>query len=156
MTGRRFHPNPGHVLAATAFLLPTVATAAPKGVAPLLAVATLAALVLGGYRDLPRLEPLRMLATLVILLGVVGLASALWSVVPEHSLSVGLRFLAIGAGGMVLLSVARGIGERERETLQRTLIWGFALALVALAIAGIVQRVGLFRVSSTEEIAHWT
>jgi O-antigen ligase len=155
MIGRVFRPSPGLVLVATAFLLPTVATAAPLGVAPLLGIAGVAALVLGAYKDLRRLEPLRMLATLIILLGVVGLVSARWSVIPEHSLSVGLRFLAISAGGMILLVAAFGIGEREREVVRRALIWGFGLSLVALAIAGLIQKLGM-PTGSIEEIKRWT
>ncbi|HUK10595.1 MAG TPA: O-antigen ligase family protein [Stellaceae bacterium] len=153
--GRAFRPNPGHVLAATAFLLPVLAAVAPLAVAPLLGVVAIAALALGGYRDLNRLEPIRLLATLVILLGVVGVGSALWSVVPGHSLSVGLRFLLISAGGMVLLAVAYGIGERERDAVRRALFWGFTLALAALAVAGLVQRLGMPS-GTVEEIKRWT
>lgn len=156
MIGRRVAISSGHVLAVIAVLLPTIAIAAPKAEAPLLAVAALATLGLGGYRDLPKLEPLRVLATLVILLGVVGLASALWSVVPWHSVSVGIKFLAVAGGGMVLLAAARAIGEREREILRRALACGFALALIVLAIAALVQKIGVLYGTPSGMGASWT
>jgi len=134
-------PTPSHVLALAAFLLPLVATLAPMGMAPLLALAALAALAVGGYRDLRRLEPMRIFATLIILLGIVGTASALWSVLPEHSLLEGLRFLAISAAGMTMVAVALGLGERRRELVRRALLWGFVIALGVIAAAVLANEI---------------
>jgi len=131
--------QPGHAIALAALLMPSVATVAPLAMATLLPLAAVGALVLGGYRELWRVDAVRPLVILLALLGLTGAASAAWSIIPLHSLLEGLRFLVICAVGLVLIAAAAGLDAEERAGVQRMLLYGFVLALVILAAAGLAR-----------------
>jgi O-antigen ligase len=131
--------RPGHALALAGLLTPPLATVAPLALAPLLAVAAMAALALGGYRELWRLDALRALVVTLTLLGLFGAASALWSVIPLHSLLEGFRFLLICGAGLVLTATALGLDPDERQRVARWFLCGFMIALVILGGAALLH-----------------
>jgi O-antigen ligase len=122
------------VLPATAFLLPPLAVFAPLGAAPLLAVAAVASLLLDWRRCRAGLSGLRTLAWLLAALGLWGTASGIWSIIPGHSIFEGLRFLALSAGGLALLSYALAASEAEGRRTANALMAGLVLAVICLAI----------------------
>jgi O-antigen ligase len=123
------------VLPVTAFILPPLAVFAPLGAAPLLAIAAIAALLLDWRRCRAGLADLRTLAWLLAGLALWGTASAIWSIIPGHSLFEGLRFLALSAGGLVFLSAALTADGPERRRIRTALAAGLVLALAFLALA---------------------
>jgi exopolysaccharide production protein ExoQ len=131
--------RPGCALAGAGLLMPPLATLAPLSLAPLLAVAAVGALALGGYRELWRLDGLRALVVMLALLGLLGAASALWSIIPLHSALEGLRFLLICAAGLALIAAALGLDDAERERATRWFLWGFVIGLVILSAAAILS-----------------
>lgn len=124
----------GAVSPATAFILPPLAVFAPLGAAPLLAVAAFAMLVLDWERCRPSAGALKTPAILLAALGLWGAASALWSILPGHSLFEGLRFLALSAGGLVFFARALATTDEERRRISTFLMLGVILALALLAI----------------------
>jgi len=139
MIERLSRARPGHVLALAGLLMPPLAAAAALSLAPLLAVVALGTLTLGGYRELWRLEALAGLVIALALLGIVGTASAAWSIIPLHSFLEGMRFLAICAGGLVVIAVALSLDTQERDRAFRWLVLGVVLALVILALAALAR-----------------
>ena len=133
--------GPGHALALAGLLTPPLATVAPLALAPLLAVAAVAVLALGGYRELWRLDILRALVVTLTLLGLFGAASALWSVIPLHSLLEGFRFLIICGAGLALTATALGLDPLERQRVARWFLCGFVIALVILGGAALLHAV---------------
>ena len=131
--------TPGLGLVVAAFLLPPVAAVAPLAIAPLLAVSSVLALALGAYRRLEQLIPLRPLIVILGLLCLWATASALWSILPLHSLLEGLRLFAIVAAGLIMVLVALDLAAPERERLGRALLWGFLIALALLAVAALAR-----------------
>src|SRR5262249_22149294 len=131
--------RPSHSLALAGLLMPPLAVVAPLSLAPLLTLAAIGTVALGGYRDIPRLIAVRPLIVLLTLLGALGTLSAAWSIIPLHSFLEGLRFLAISTSGLVLVAVVLNSGTEDRERIGRLLLAGFAIALAALAIAGLTR-----------------
>src|SRR5579859_3599071 len=80
-----WRPKPAHALMVAAAVAPPLATVAPLGLAPLLAVVAALAVASGAYRYWDFLGTVRPLVVLLGLLGVWATASALWSIVPMHS-----------------------------------------------------------------------
>jgi len=134
------NPRPGYALALAGLLMPPLATVAPLSLAVLLPLAAIGALALGGYRELWRLDGVRALVVMLSMLGLLGMASALWSIVPLHSFLEGLRFLVICAAGLVLIATARGLADTERERVTRWFLWGFVIAVAVLAAAAILSE----------------
>jgi exopolysaccharide production protein ExoQ len=122
------------IVAALGLLVPPLVVLAPLGTAPLLAISGLAAIALAASiiaRALPRLT---VLALLLSALGFWGATSALWSIVPGHSLFEGIRFLGESVCGICLLVTAMGIAPERRTRLARTLTAGIVLALAVLVV----------------------
>jgi hypothetical protein len=128
-----------HALALAGLLAPPLATVAPLGLAPLLAAAAVAALALGGYRELWRLDVIRTLVVTLALLGVLGTASALWSIVPFHSFLEGLRFFLICGAGLVMIATALGLDDRDRERVSGWFLTGILVAVLILIAAAILR-----------------
>jgi O-antigen ligase len=126
----RIHPS--FVLAAGGFLLPVVAVFSPLALAPLFAVAAVAALALDPRGVWVAAQALWPLAALLGALAAWGMLSAAWSIVPGHSFAEGLRLLSIAAGGIVLLAAARGVPAEERRLIGVWAAAGLALALALL------------------------
>src|SRR5579862_7973991 len=109
----------GNVLALAGLLAPPLATVAPLALAPLLGVAAVGMLALGAYRELWRVRVFGALAVTLALLGLLGAASAIWSIIPQHSFLEGVRFLLICAAGIVVCATALGLDDTERERVTR-------------------------------------
>lgn len=131
---RRFPRAAGAVFPAMALVLPPLAVFAPLGVAPLLAVVAATLLALDGRRCRDGLSTLSGLVWLLAALGLWASASALWSIIPRHSLFEGIRFLALSAGGLVILSAALTAARDERRRVGNAVVIGVALALILLLI----------------------
>ena len=131
--------RPSTALVVAGAAMPPLSTVLPLALTIILLVAAVAALALGGYRDLPRLKPLRPLMAMLAIAGALGLASALWSIVPDHSLVTEFRVLGISVAGLVLCAVAMGLEPAERERVSRALLLGVLVALLILAVAAIAH-----------------
>ena len=134
--------RPSTALAAAAAAMPPLATVAPLGILPLLLAGVLAALALGGYRDLPRLREQRPLLLLLASVGALGLASAIWSIVPGHTITSTLRFIGISLAGLCLCAVALGLEMPERERVRRAFLWGVAVTIILLGVAALARYLG--------------
>ena len=121
-------------LSLTALILPPLGFLAPAGTAPLLALAALGVLATGRAALWPELRRLKAVAALLALLGLWGALSALWSIIPGHSLFEALRFLVLALGGMVLVAGAGLLDDAARRRVSRFVVAGLALALVVLVI----------------------
>jgi O-antigen ligase len=124
--------SPGWVLSGVAVLMPPLAIFAPKGLALLLGL--VASLVLLTGRK-PSTAWFRLVPTFVGLtaaLVVWGFLSTVWSITPEHSLSMALRVGGINGSGLLLLGAARSLGDRDRDMITRAMIAGVAIALLLL------------------------
>jgi O-antigen ligase len=135
------------VLDAAAFLLLPLLVLAPRGVAPLAAVAGLCA----GGLVLPvrRLAPWRGLAGPALLLAMLvawGAVSALWAIEPRQSVAQAVRLAGLLAAGMALAAAVDCIAAPAR--LSRLLCLGFVVA-AALAVADFMSRGALTQPFST-------
>src|SRR5262249_36967331 len=128
-----------HALAIAGLLAPPLATVAPLALAPLLALAAVGALALRADRELWRLDAVRALIVALVLLGLLGAASALWSIVPLHSLLEGARFLLICAAGLVVIATALALDDGERERVVRWFLFGIVIALAILGAAAVLS-----------------
>ncbi len=133
-SGRRF--NAGTVLAAAAVLLPPVAVEAPLGVAPLMTAVALALLAADAKRVCAGFQQLLPLAGLLAALAAWATASALWSILPQHSLFEGLRFLVLSAEGLIALGAAATLSAEQAKRLGLAAASGVVLAVLMLAIEG--------------------
>lgn len=134
MEQSRFAYAAGITLPATAFFLPPLAVFAPLGAAPLLALVALILLALDWRRCRDALHAEATLALLLASMGIWATASALWSILPSHSFLEGLRFLAVSAGGLMVLGAARATNTDQRRRIGTALTIGVALAIVLLMI----------------------
>lgn len=124
----------GTVLAVGAFVMPPLAVLSPLGLAPLFGIMALAILAADGRRCWQALRPMFPFTLLLAALALWSVASALWSIAPAHSLQEGLRLLAIGAGGLVIVAAATALRPRERTWLGDALVGGTVLALILLLV----------------------
>jgi O-antigen ligase len=129
---RRAMARGTHVLACCAVLVPPLGVLAPLGLAPLFTLAPCAILVLDGRAVARSLRGLAPLAALLLLLALWATASALWSILPRHSLADGLRFVLIAAGGIVLIAAARTLAQEERRYVGAAAALGLGLAIALL------------------------
>jgi len=129
--GERF--GAGIVLAAAAVLLPPLAVEAPLAVAPLLTAVALALLAADAKRIFAGFGQLLPLTGLLAALSAWATASALWSILPQHSLFEGLRFFAISAEGLIVLGAASVLSAGQAKRLGHCAALGVALALLLLA-----------------------
>ena len=130
-SGGRF--NAGMMLAA-AVVLPPVAIEAPLAVAPLLTAVALALLAADAKRVCAGIMRLLPLAGLLAALAAWATASALWSILPQHSLFEGLRFFTISAEGLVVFGAAAALSAEQAKRLGHAAALGAMLAVVLLAI----------------------
>src|SRR5690348_7308988 len=136
---------PAIILAAAAILAPPLAVLAPLGLAPLLSVAAVALIVTAPRRLLAAAKPLWPLAVLWGALAGFALLSAIWSILPGHSLVEGTRFLAIGIEGLIALAAARALTADESARV------GIAAAIGAALGAGLL----LFEWATGAALARW-
>jgi len=126
----------GHVLGTAAFLTLPMAIFAPKGLAPLFAVAAVGAIAVAVTRDrkLPRLP--RRLATLLGVFAALCGVSALWSVSPEDTLSTFPSVALTLLGGLVLVNTGSTMDLEERDWFEGAVVAGgcagFGLLVIEL------------------------
>ena len=123
----------GDALAVGAFVAPPLAVFAPHGLAPLLAMVGLAALILDGRRCLRALRDTVGLVVLLAMLSLWCMSSATWSILPEHSLLVGLRFVLISVAGLLAFAAANSLEPHQRQRIRKAAIIGLIVA-VALTL----------------------
>ena len=133
----------GAVLAAAALAMAPLAVLAPLALAPLQAVLALALLALAPHRVFAGIRDVLPIAVLVAVLALWATASALWSILPRHSLFEGLRFFVVGAGGLIVLGAALDLSPLAGRRIAQ-----FAAAGVSLAILLLVfERFGNFSIT---------
>jgi len=124
----------GHVLGAVAVVAPAVGVFAPLALAPLLAVAAVAAVAVARLRgDSWSAFP----GACAVLLGVTvlwSLISLLWAPEPRFAAAKLGELALLFAAGVVVLGVAMSLDRAQRRRVERLLIIGFALALALLCI----------------------
>jgi exopolysaccharide production protein ExoQ len=123
-----------YFFAIAALLLPSIGMLGPAGTAPLLALAALAVLLMGGRSVWTELRALPAPAALLAAIGLWGMLSAAWSIVPGHSLFEGGRFLLLAFAGLVLFAGAGTLDEPGRRRVGIALVAGLALGLAVVAI----------------------
>ncbi len=133
----------GLALAAAALAMPSLAVIAPLGLAPLQALLALVLLALVPRRVFAGIGGVLPLAVMVTVLAMWATVSALWSILPGHSLFEGLRFFAIGAGGLIVLGAALDITPTEGRRIAQFAAIGVGLAILLLAI----ERFGNFAIA---------
>jgi len=121
-------------LAATAFLVPLLATFAPLGLAPLGGVlgAVLLLLAIFGRASLPKPRAPLILLLLAILLWA-GL-TAFWAIDPSRSLSTIIRLVLIFGSAVLALHAAAGLNGGGQRQVALALTWSFAAVLVFLLV----------------------
>ncbi|HTV90716.1 MAG TPA: O-antigen ligase family protein [Stellaceae bacterium] len=129
-------------LALCLFLLPPLLALAPRGAAPLAAVAGLFAFISMLAQPGRRAAALSLPAVLLGALIVWGGLSALWSLDPGRSLLLAARLCGLFAAGLALATASGGIRapHRLRLALAAGTTLGIALALADLASAGGLSR----------------
>jgi O-antigen ligase len=133
----------GAALAATALVMPPLAVLAPLGLAPLQAVLAVILLAFAPRRVFAGIGGVLPLAVLAAALALWATASASWSILPEHSLFEGLRFFAVGAGGLVVLGAALDLPPPAGRRIAQFAAAGVALAILLLGI----ERFGDFAIA---------
>ena len=102
-------------------------------VVPLLAVATLSILFLGGRRVLTwQAQPGKWLAAWFVALVVLGLLSAAWSVQAASAFRTGSRVAGLALCLLLLLRVADGLDEGRRRRFATWMLGGFLVGLINL------------------------
>ena len=122
------------IVAALGLLLPPLVVLAPLGTAPLLVIAGLAAIALASGTIAREASRFAVVALLLAGLGIWGMSSALWSILPGHSFFEGARLLGEVACGISLLASATGLASVSRARLARALAAGVMLALALLVV----------------------
>jgi O-antigen ligase len=124
----------GRALATAALLAPSLAVFAPHGLAPLLGLVALVVLVMDGRRHLETLAGMLWLVALLAALSLWCLASALWSILPEHSLVVALRFALISVAGLLVFGAATRLEPIGRDSVRRAATAGVVIAAVLILV----------------------
>ena len=121
-------------LAAAALVISPLAVLAPLGLAPLQAALALILLAVAPRRVFAGVGRVLPLAVMVAALALWATVSASWSILPEHSLLEGLRFFAIGTGGLIVLSAALDLPPRAGKRIAQFTAAGVLLAILLLAL----------------------
>lgn len=124
----------GMVLAAVAAILPPLAVFAPLGIAPLLALVALALLILAPRFFIAALGDIAGLVFLLAMLALWAIASAAWSILPEHSLLEGARFLAVSAFGLIAFGGASTLSPSARARVGTASCIGVSIAVGLLLV----------------------
>jgi O-antigen ligase len=124
----------GHVLGAAAFAAPVIGVFAPLGLAPLLALTAVAAMVVGRVRGEAWLTFPRGFAAVLAAVVVWGLVTLLWAPQPRlAAVKLGELALLLSAAVLVLGS-AMNLDGAQQKRIERWLVIGFALTLALLCI----------------------
>lgn len=127
-------PTVAPVLYGVAALGPALAIIAPLSMAPLLAVAVVAAVAIriSGYRRLPAVWPV----PLAIFAGAVawGAVSLFWTTSFDHGIVAVGRIGFMLLGGLVLAALAGGLAPGEKRRLGTVLCAGMCVGIALLAL----------------------
>lgn len=123
-------------------MLPPILALASRGVAPLEILAGLAAATLVLARPPLRLDRVALPALLLALLAGWGALSALWSLIPDHSILLAGRIVCLFAAALALAAAAAELRHPERilAALLAGGALGVALAFGDLASGGVLSR----------------
>jgi exopolysaccharide production protein ExoQ len=123
-----------NIIALAAAVAPPLAVFAPLGEAGLLALAAVLLVLRDPRGSLAACRTHAVPLALLLALALWGAASALWSIVPDHSLFEALRFLGISAAGAVVLGEAATLAPGGRARVEAAVLAGAALAFVLLQL----------------------
>lgn len=123
-----------NVIAFAAVVAPPLAVFAPLGEAALLAVAAVLLVALDPRGSLAAGRALAAPLALLASLALWGAASAIWSIVPGHSLFEALRFLGLSIAGALLFGHARTLAPAARTRVETAILIGTALAFALLQL----------------------
>jgi len=125
----------GHVLGAAGFLAPVLGVYAPRSLAALLVVATVAAIALRRAKGEAWPVPRQRVASILALALVWALVSVTWGIEAKTVALSGIaRLTLVVVCGLVLHQIATELGTHERDTVRRWLVAGFVLALALLSV----------------------
>jgi len=139
----------GWLFPALAALVPVLGSVAPLGLAPLVAVAALAAgwvlVDRGGWRRMPRGAPALLFALLIVFAAL----SSVWAVDPAATLARVPRLALIVVAGGLVVAAARGLDEAARRRVMIGLAAGLLVAflppLADRAFGVVLGRENLFK-----------
>lgn len=118
-------------LAGAVVLALPLALAAPLGLAPLLVVASVLILLGDGWpRQIDRTFPLSSMVLVALILW--GTASAIWSIDPARSASMGARLALTFGAGAILLDKALRLDPAGRRVLALAAVIGTGIGLLLL------------------------
>ena len=120
------------IIATAALVVPMVAVFASKGLAPIFALAGLAAIVSLVLSAAKPAWPPKIYAVLLGAVLVWGFASSLWARQPMDSLRLAGVLTLFVIGGLALMTLARSGNNNFRAGLRRAVILGYVLGLVLL------------------------
>jgi O-antigen ligase len=123
-----------NIIALAAVAAPPLAVFAPLGEAALLALAAVLLVALDPRGAQAAGRALAAPLALLVALALWGAASALWSILPGHSLLEALRFLAITAAGVVVLGEAGRLAPDGRARVEAAVLAGATLAFALLQL----------------------
>jgi O-antigen ligase len=126
--------NIGHVLGITALLAPVIGFVAPNGLAALLAISALAALVAGRLRDRRWPSPPVGLVILIAILIGWAMLSAVWSINSTGTLSKLPRFALLLMAGLVIVDAALRLDSDHRNMVFLYLATGLAIGLFCMVL----------------------
>ena len=124
----------GHVLGAAAFAAPIIGVFAPLGLAPLLAVTAVAALVVARVRGDAWLTFPRGFAAVLTAAVAWGLVTLLWAPQPRLAAAKLGELALMFAATVLVLGAAMNLGGAQHRRMERWLLIGFALALALLLL----------------------
>ncbi len=125
---------PANILALAAIIAPPLAIFAPLGEAGLMALVAVLIVAVDPRGSLAACRSLAAPLALLAALSLWGAASALWSILPGHSLLEALRFLGISVAGAVVLGHARTLAPAARARVETAILIGTALAFALLQL----------------------
>jgi O-antigen ligase len=123
-----------HVLAAAALIAPPVGVIAPQGMAPVLAVVAVMLVLVEPRPTAYALREARTLAVLLALTASWGALSAVWSIIPGHSLFEAGRFAILSIAGMVTVAAGAALPTAGRAVVGRAAITGLCLGLLIIVV----------------------
>ena len=126
--------SPANILAFAAIVAPPLAVFAPLGEAALLVLVTLALAAVDPRGSIAACRPLRAPLALLATLSFWGAASALWSILPGHSLFEAARFLGLSIAGTIVLGHAQTLAPATRTRLERAIVIGATLGFALLQL----------------------
>lgn len=131
--------HPAQILRFAAAVTPPLAVIAPRALAVLLPLVTLAAAI-GAWKNGTLRRPPMLPAAIIVGVLVWGAASAAWAADPRLVWSAWGQIAGTALAGLVLLGIARDLDEKTRDRIGIALAVGVGVALAFLALEWISSR----------------